>query len=66
MKNLPSNLILGVVLVIAAVFLARQPVYTSIKSTVVDAGGPISLAVAVAWILIAVALGGGIALLRRA
>lgn len=66
MKSLPSKLILGVVLVVAAVLLARQPVYTSIKSAVVDAGGPIGLAVAVAWILIAVALGGGITLLRRA
>ena len=61
-----TNFVFGVVLIVIAVFLARQPVYSSIKGTVVDAGGSIGLAVAVALILIAAALVSGIAFLRRA
>lgn len=61
-----GRLILGVVLIAAAVLLAREPAYTSVKRAVADAGAPIEWAVAAAWGLIVLALASGITLLRRA
>lgn len=63
-KNL-TNLVYGIILVAVALLLAITPVYTSVKSAVVDAGGSIILAITVAWISISVALVSGIAFLRR-
>ena len=63
-KNL-TNLVYGIILIAVALLLATTPVYTSIKSAVVDAGGSIIVAIAVAWISISVALVSGIAFLRR-
>jgi len=63
-RNL-TNLVYGVFLVAFAGFLVTTPVYTSIKSGVVAAGGSVAFAIAVAWISISVPLVSGIAFLRR-
>jgi len=66
MKNLNVNYLAGVALIVGAVALTSDPVYTSIKGAVVDAGGPIGLGVAVGIALVVIALVSGIVLLRKA
>jgi hypothetical protein len=66
MKNLNLNYLAGATLIVGAVALASDPVYTSIKGGVVDAGGPIELGVALGVSFVLLALVSGIVLLRQA
>ena len=66
MKNLNLNYLAGATLIVGAVALASDPVYTSIKGGVVDAGGPIVLGVALGVSFVLLALVSGIVLLRQA
>ena len=66
MKDLNATYLAGVALIVGAVALTSDPVYTSIKGAVVGAGGPVGLGVAVGVSLVVIALVGGIVLLRRA
>lgn len=66
MDNINEKLILGVILILAGVFLGRTPIYTSIKSGIVDLGGSIEVAVAIAMGLVLGTIIGGIVLIRRA
>lgn len=44
MKDLNATYLAGVALIVGAVALTSDPVYTSIKGAVVGAGGPVGLA----------------------
>lgn len=57
--------ILGILLIILAVGLTSSPVYTFMKTVVVDSGGSIWLAITIAWGLIITSLVTGILLLKN-
>ncbi len=57
--------ILGILLIVLAVGLTSSPVYTFMKSIVVDSGGSIWLAIIIAWGLIISSLVTGILLLKN-
>jgi hypothetical protein len=56
---------LGVALILSAFLLARDPVYTSIKSWVVEQSGSIHIAVGVGITIVLLVLTAGILMFRR-
>lgn len=66
MKDLNVSYLAGVALIVCATALTSDPVYTSIKGVVVDAGGPVGLGVTVGIALVVIALVSGIMLLKKA
>ncbi|HEX6982998.1 MAG TPA: hypothetical protein VF181_09575 [Balneolaceae bacterium] len=66
MKGKRTRVILGILLIIIGFSLMKTPAYTSVKGMVLDSGGNIGLAIAVAMGLIALAFASGITLLRKA
>lgn len=65
MKSDISKLIFGIVLVVVAVLLTSNPIYTFIKRLIVESGGSVVLAVAITWGLIGLSLVSGIVLLKQ-
>lgn len=66
MMNSNVNYLAGVALIVGAVALTSDPVYTSIKGAIVDAGGSTGLGAAVGIALVVLALVSGIVLLKKA
>jgi len=65
-KNIPLKYAAGVALIFAAGFLTDDSFYVPVKHTVVGAGAPAGLAVAVTAGLVLLALVGGVVLIWQA
>lgn len=65
MNKKKIRIIVGILFLVAGVYLMKTPIYTSIKGAVINSGGNVILAIAVAMGLITIAFVSGIAFLGK-
>ena len=59
------NVILGILLIVAAIQLGKTEIYTSIKGLILGIGGSVSIAISIAIGMIILTFSSGVYLLRR-